>query len=394
MKKRMFWIGIFIIGFVLLQGKTSESVGISPPRIERVFSPNFEENITVNIINTRDEEVNMFVGVDGDISDFIGVSEQEFKLDGRQSKPVILSVKLPAKLKPGIHTVSIIARELPVEKKSGITAFPSIKGELRLAVPYPGKFVELQVEVQNKNRDEPIEVKVLASNRGTDEVGVLRIEARVVDEKGKFKEQVQTTRRKIGAEKNEEISILLSAEKYDVGIYHLFVKGVYDGIQTEEMERVFQVGHLFVNIVNVTSLFKKDKIQKVSIEVESGWNNRIDGLYAEMVVFKEGKEMKEAVKSPSVSIDPWERKIISFFWDTSGIEEGVYEGQVILYYDSKTTVKKFPLIIEEEKKGVNGTIMMVILICVLLFFDMVWLRGVKKKDGWEKGGKNRTEYKL
>ncbi|MBU2562495.1 MAG: hypothetical protein KKF68_02435, partial [Nanoarchaeota archaeon] len=153
-----------------------------------------------------------------------------------------------------------------------------------------------------------------------------------------------------------------------------------------EAKSIFRIGYLFIDITNSTKKIIIDEIQKFDIDIESSWNNNIDGAYADVVIFNNSEKLIN-FKTSSTSLNPWERKTITGFFDTSNFSEGFYEANITLYYYGrdvgKTTEKTVK--IEFVKKSSRILLITVIIGVIILlgFIGIIikryFLRNGKKK---------------
>jgi len=89
-------------------------------------------------------------------------------------------------------------------------------------------------------------------------------------------------------------------------------------------------------------------VAKFNILVESKWNKKIENVYAEMVIKDAAGNTVANVKSASVDIEPLQKETLLAYWDTEGVEKGVYDANLVLHYASRTTEKKLKTYIELE----------------------------------------------
>ena len=124
----------------------------------------------------------------------------------------------------------------------------------------------------------------------------------------------------------------------ELGKYLAKLTLTYDG-QVAEDQREFYVGKLFVDIIDiVVEGFRLGEIAKFVILVENQWPDQINDVYTEFVFSKMGQEVA-IVKSASETIDALFTGELIAYWDTVGVEEGIYDTVINLHYNDQKIEK-------------------------------------------------------
>jgi hypothetical protein len=123
----------------------------------------------------------------------------------------------------------------------------------------------------------------------------------------------------------------------------------YDG-KVARVEKNFAVGNLFIDIEKVeVKDFKLGGIAKFTIFASSKWNREVSGVYGEMDINSGGGSDVADIKTANVNIGPLGKAELYAYWDTDGVDEGVYDTNLKLYYEGSTTEKKMKTSVSESE---------------------------------------------
>jgi len=357
-RQSRFKIAVTLVSLVLAMSILSADVrgiGVTPGRKTIEFEPNLYEKITFTILNNDHKAFNALVYVEGDLKDYVVLEKNlvEFREEDN-SKPFTYTVKLPEKMdEPGDHWAKIVIMELPPglseEEIKGqfVIATTAVIHQLLVKVPYPGKYAEIDLSIAEAQPQETVNFFVKVYNIGTQDI--LRAKA-TIEIKGPTNEVIGTAETEEVSIKSKERKDLAAYWKADVnpGVYHAVATLKYDG-KIAKVEKNFYVGNLFIEIKDVTVKgFRLGGIAKFDILVESKWNRKIENVYAEMIITDARGDTIADIKSASVDIEPLQQKTLHAYWDTEGVEKGVYDARLVLHYAGRTTEKKLKTYVELE----------------------------------------------
>ncbi|NIO20641.1 MAG: hypothetical protein GTN76_07855 [Candidatus Aenigmarchaeota archaeon] len=349
---------VVMLTLVLALGVFSQGVqgiGVTPGRKTVDFEPNLFQKVNFDILNNDHKAFNALVYVEGDLKDYVTLEKNlvEFK-ESDNSKPFTYTVRLPERIdKPGEHWGKIVVMELPpgmeAEEIEGqfVIATTAVIHQLLVKVPYPGKYAEMDLSIAEAQPSETVNFFVKVYNLGTQNIG--RAKA-TVEIKGPTNEVIATIETDEISIKSKERKDLAAYWKADVnpGVYHAVATLDYDG-NLARKEDNFYVGNLFVEVKEVTVKgFRLGGVAKFNILVESKWNEKIENVYAEMIITDPKGDVVTSFKSASVDIEPLQKETLLAYWDTVGVEKGVYDAKLILHYAGKTTERKLKTYIELE----------------------------------------------
>ncbi len=364
---------IFLIVLLTLAFSINvNATGLSPPRFEIDFAPNFEGTFEIIIINTASYPINASLSFIGPYSKYFSLPEKEYYfIDPGGSQVAKFKVKLPSiPDKPGNLQTGIRARGVPTGS-SQINLVSSVESQFIVKVPYPGKYAEIDFKPGNINHGEIAKFNVLLANLGKETIARAKISIFINDVLGNNLETLKTTLLNIISKTTREAILEFNASLISPGSYKLEAIAEYDGILSNKIESDFRIGQLYINITNYTNKFEADKINKFDIEVQNLWNNRVDEIYGEIKFVKDDVRIGDLIKTLTTSIEAWESKTISSYWDTNELDHGIYDAEITLYYENKTTAILVPVNIE-EKKVIEATTAIASLLILVIIFNLIW----------------------
>jgi len=139
-------------------------------------------------------------------------------------------------------------------------------------------------------------------------------------------------------------------------------------------ESIFNIGELIIHLVNYTKQVEIGGINSFDIEIESGWNNKIDGAYAEVFISNSSVDLF-SFKTSSTSLEPWEKKTITGFFDTSNFTKGFYDANITFIYYGKDVGKSSSELVKIEFVKGENNFQMILLISAgaILLLVVLWI---------------------
>ncbi len=334
---------------------TAQAIGVIPGRATMDFEPGLEKAVTFTITNNEHKQFNAYVYAEGDLKDSIilGSSIVAFN-ESDNSKPFTYTVKLPERLDPpGDHWAKIVVMELPPgpeapEGETSIIATVAVIHQLRVKVPYPGKLLQLDMSVQEAVPNESVRFFVKLFNLGKEDIASAEGTLEVL---GPTNEVIASLGLGQAPVKSMEKAELVGEWRAAVnpGMYHAVATVRYDG-EVGKAEKNFYVGNMLVDITDVSVKdFSLGGIAKFDIAAESRWNQRIDGVYASLLISNGRGDKVADIKSASIDMTEFEKAHLYAYWDTEGINEGDYLTALKLYYGGKVTEREINM-----KVGLNS----------------------------------------
>ncbi len=340
---------VLAILMIVILAPATLALGISPTRNIIDFNPSQTITGKITLLNSNHKDTTILMTVSGDIAKYIKSNESLITLKASEnSKDFIYQINLPSSFdKPGFHDAEIIATEIPSNANqpgASIGTMVSVSMQVRVRVPYPGKYAETRLDVSEANVNESVMFVLPVTNLGSQDiaqaVGTINILGPTNENLG----TVNTLKKPVPAQKTEEFVSSWVAE-VNPGIYLADAAITYDG-KIATAQRSFAVGNLFVDLLRAdVKDFKLGGIAQISLSIENKWNQNLPDVYAELFVYDDKGAQIYTTKSTSVSLNGFEKKVLQIYWDTQGLVTGVYRSKIILHYSSKSTERPLRLVV-------------------------------------------------
>ncbi len=325
MKKEMMFVFVFL--FLVFCVNEISALGISPAFREYNFEPGFETSITYTVFAPEDMEVEVFAN--GDLAEYVSLSHDTV---GGNSK-FTATVSLPDVVEvPGKHRITIGAREkIDPEVVGGfIGTRVVVLSIIDVYVPYPGRYLEISLEGDDANAGENILFLLDIVSKGKEDV-LIKPRIDIFSEN----EQVGVldfSEREIKSQEQITLQKVLDTTGFNPGNYR--ARAVVDYGVLAEDDFDFRIGELRIDLINYTSVFPIDGLQKFELTIASAWNDRIDGAYGDVRIFN-GSAEAVSFKTTSTDLVPWENKQIEGYFDSNNFTEGTYDANITLIYYGK-----------------------------------------------------------
>jgi hypothetical protein len=331
---------------VLTSPASADALGVTPGRSTIDFEPGLEVRESFTITNNEHRKFNAYIYAEEELSKYISFDQEIIGFEeSDNSKPFTYTVKLPERMEPpGDHWGKIVVMELPAgweapEGETRIIATVAVMHQVRLKVPYPGKFLQLDMSVQEAVPGEPVRFFVKMYNLGKEDIA--RAQA-TIDVLGPTNEVIATVETEPASIKSMQKGELITVWNADVnpGRYHASATVRYDG-EVGKTEKTFYVGNMLVEVIDIgVKDFSLGSVAKFDILAESRWNQPIGDVYAHMVI-KDTEDNKVAdFKSASLDMEPFEKAHLYAYWDTEGVMEGDYTARLALHYADRVTERE------------------------------------------------------
>ena len=386
---------IFLLVFALILIKPVYAVGIYFPNDNEIdFKPGLEKTFNFAITPSR---MDVKLSVSGYLSEYITLTKTLVKSESTDRAFKVM-VKLPEKIeKPGHHKVWIAAKEVIDESKIGGNVGTSCDAMVYILVHVlnPGKYVEMSLSAPDVEINEPVNFAVRVKSFGEQDINSIKAAIDVYSPDNEKLATVYTGEKSLKSNTEETLHAQLDTKGYQAGTYKAIATLNYDG-KTKEDKKSFRIGELNIKIINYTKEFEKNKINKFDIEIESEWGNKIEDVYGEI------KINNDIIKTPSTGLAPWEKKIITAYWNTNNVETGFYDAEMTICYNDKITVEIGSInVIEKkealvEKPGVislSTTTILILIIILLIIIDIIWMIKKRKSEKKQKEKKNQIRIK-
>ena len=379
---------IFLFFSLFLFIPSVSALGMSPSKITMDFIPNEEFEFEGQVINTGDGTLEFDIYADAELKDFITLLTPDYLLLGPyQSSVFRFRIKLPDKFdRPGEH-IGIIWAATRVESEEGI-AIARIKVGMKIVVrvPYPGKYAEIKLDIENANVNDTVLFEITATNLGKENITSARGEIKILNMENETVVVLQTEGKPIETTKIETFRATWFSD-VEPGLYKVEATLFYEGENTS-LEMAFNLGAPLIEIVNVSAeSMVNGTIGKILTKIHSYWNQEIEDVYVELSVRdKNGKIIGED-KSKNVNVKPFSSPTVTNYWDTTrGVPLGEYNATVVLHYLDRNDTAEFEIEVV-EKTGMFGlpeslgnfVLIIIIVVVVIAVFVAVFLVFYTKK---------------
>lgn len=344
-------IKIIIVFLLLIGMQEAFALGVSPATEVINFKPGLEHEFVLRVLNSQNRSMRVEISKEGGLSEYVDLSDDmiEFSSDEKQ-KSFTVKVSLPDSVgEAGDHIVKILITEVPKATKRadiGIATRVAVASQLRIRVPYLGKYAEAELSMAAS--DGNVNIYIPISNIGTEDI-VARAKIKIFDG-DKELDVIETNSLDIKSlEKgwiNEEWNVT------SIGSYKVFAE-VYYGDKVIWLDGKVDVGEKFIEVEEV--LFDKVKLGDVAgfdIVAKSGWNDVIKNVYADVFVEDKEGEIVAELKTASSDIGAFSEEKLRAYWDTEGISEGAYDFVVRINYEGKIAEKIVEVNVEKGEIGV------------------------------------------
>lgn len=336
--------------FVFLIVVSLESVfalGVIPGRTTINFEPGVSHEVVVRVLNNQKKDVTVLVSKSGGLSDYVVLDGEMIRFNSSETeKSFTYSVNLPQEIEyPGNHDVEISFVEVPdsiIEGETMIGGRPSVVSQLRVKVPYPGKYAEANLQITVLDDDVTFTIPIF--NLGSDGLS-LNANIRILESDDELAE-ITTDIIEVGVGESSKIVAHWSAPS--VGNYIAIVEVDYGG-ENIILKKEFNVGGIFIKIKDIVfGEFKLGDIARMDVVVESGWNDMIRGVYADLFIKNKEGYTVAVLKTASYDIGALSEELLTAYWDTKGIGVGDYGVFIKLNYAGKWSEEIFEINIEED----------------------------------------------
>jgi hypothetical protein len=315
---------IFLL-ILILFAENVYALGVSPAIKEFNFEPGLEKILSYNVLEDNPNmELELYTS--GDLAQYVSLDKES--LVGRSSFTATL--KLPDSIeKPGTHIILIGVKQKidPELIKGNIGTAIIIQVPIYIYVPFPGRYIELDLRGHDVNVGEPVNFELDVISKGTESFNINPIiEIYSGSQKIKslnFQNRLLQSQQVLGLQKQMDTTGL------NPGNYKATASVDYGIIVKDEVD--FRIGSLNIDITNYSNFIPIGKLQPFNIEIQSGWNNNIDGVFADVQILN-NSQILSSFKTTSTSLTAWEKKIITGYVDTSNFQKGTYDANITLTY--------------------------------------------------------------
>ena len=381
---------ILILNLIILIPR-ADALGITPGRTTLDYEQGLEREITFSVLNNEHKNMQVLLMIQGELNDSVILFDNMIEfMPSEEAKQFKYKVKLSEKIakEPGLHTAEIVALEIPTVSDKGtyVGATVAVVSQLHVYVACPGKCIEAVLNVLNAEQNSTATFIVPVINRGKLGIGEVRAVIDIYTSLNEKITTIETDYLPLEAGKRTELSA-----KWQVnvpsGSYLAKVTVFYDG-ESKSFEKQFAVGSQMLSIESIlVNNFQLGEIAKLQILVENRWNQELKSVFANLLVYNKESQVMADVKSATEDIPALAKKELIAYWDTVGVEEGEYNGKLMVKYGTKTSDRNLILKVSQNSlditgvgyairpsggKGINMTTILLVLVIILLIVNLAW----------------------
>jgi hypothetical protein len=377
--------------FIILLISNVNALGVTPGRTTVNYVAGLEKEIEFSVLNNEHKDMQILIMVQGELNQSIELKSGIYGFkSSEESKSFKYKFKTPAGIEksPGLHSAEIIILEVPKANDKGtyVGATVAVISQLYLQVPYPGKYVEADLNILDAESNSTATFIVPVMNRGKVGVGEVRALIDIYNNMNEKVGSIETDYFPLGPGARTELT-----GKWNVGVasgsYLAKVSLFYDG-ETKNFERQFGVGIQMLSIESIlVNNFKLGEIAKLQILVENRWNQELKSVSSNLIVYNKDSQIMADVRSANENVPALSKKELIAYWDTVGVQEGDYSGKLMVKYGEKSSDRNLVLKISENSlnivgvgyairpeggKGISITNILIILVVILILVNISW----------------------
>lgn len=362
---------IIILIFILIVPNIY-SVGVGLWVQEVNFYPNLNQNFNAFVNNNMGYNAKVRLTARGGLAEYITFSDEYLDISKGGRAHFTFNLKLPESIPPGRNRIDIGAKDVTQTAGGGITAKTAVYMGFYVRAPYPGKYIEASFSAANIEKDQVATFNVGIISRGNETINKIDGIIEVFDKDDKIATLTLDPIRDVKPGESRTLKAEWDSTGQSVGEYNAKAMVNYDGKQLD-LDTKFKIGTLLVKIINYTKEFYKDEINQFDIEIQSFWNINIDNVYGEIEI------NKRKIRTLETNLEPWSKKIITAYLDTTNLELGEHTANIKVYYADKfaeeigkiTILPKREKIIEMPSKIPSTTILLIAIIILLVIGNII-----------------------
>ena len=366
----------FLIIFVILlmSVEFTGAIGLSAPSLKMVidFEPNLERTFSFVMVTNAGKPMDYIISVMGEYPNFFHLSTERFvQVPSGESRAFTVTMQLPEKIDvPGTHDHLICALEGEGRGGGGIGTRVEVCASIAIRVLFDYKFLLIEnFDVPDGDKGDVIPLQVTVKSWTKQNIDSIKavIDIFSPDENGNFNKKVTTLyteEKALPSNTKEVLTAYLNTINLEPGEYKAFVKVLYDENETNESAK-FKLGSLTVKVLNYTRIFERGKVNRFDVEIGSRWNNKIEKIYADITI------ENDTLKTPFVSIEPWQSTNVTTYWDLTGKKAGDYNGVITLYYGENSSNTDINVKVIVGKQEIQRVLLSVIIGCVIIVLIII-----------------------
>lgn len=378
---------VFIL--LLIAIPSLSAIGITPGRTTIDFEPNLERDINFTVVNSEYKNMNVAFVVDGELADYITLSNEVVYFEAtKDKKDFSYTLNLPLELAPGLHKANVIATELP-ENISGeeiiVRATVSVVTQIYVYVPYPGKYIDANLEVVADDESGNVFFYIPIISRGEEEINSVKSFIDIYSQ-GEIIASIETDDLQISPGKRKELSTVWIPD-VALGEYTAKARINYDENELN-LEKAFRLGGDFIEILGVSANdFKLSEVARIKVLVQNRQTEKVDEATASFKIYDNQLEEIASLQSENYEVPALSNKELIVYWDTEFVDKGQYSSELRVDYNDEFISRNLRIDIDDDsmiftgigfvissdiERKFNAMSIAIIVIGILALANLVW----------------------
>lgn len=374
--------------------------GITPAKSVVDFSSGKEISGKFSVVNSEKENLDLAIHVTGDLAENIYLRENKFVLSSEEnSREIEYILKLPKELAPGLNSGEIVVTSFPRGEsvsEAFVGAAIAISYKIGVNVPYPGKYIDAELNIVGANAGEDVTFVIPLFSRGEHDVISAKANFDIYNQFNEKVDSFESSDISIDSGEKKELVRRWRAN-VPVGKYFAKVSFIYDGV-TVNLDGFFSVGQQELELQSVeVRNFKLGEIAKFEELIENKWSERIENVFTEIRIYDQNGKLVSEVKSAMYDFEPFSKQAILSYWDSAGAREGEYRAEILLKYHGKSVKNNLDMDVSKNKIHISGltgyvlsegdssdegngfVALLIVIVIILVIINLFWFFLFKKK---------------
>lgn len=349
----MRWAAILML--FMISSSIVTAIGITPGSTNMRFEPGAEKKVTLNVINSEGSSFNALIYTSGELAQYINLSTEELVFEGEAKRSFHYKLKLPDSFEyPGLHSgeIQVVERS---DQSGSLNIRPSlgVKHKVFCHVPYPGKYAEYDLNIEDVDKGQPVIFYIKIYNLGTQNLEAVSADLEIIDPSGQVIETLETESKPVGSKEVGELIIRQLTYEMDPGRYTINGSLDYDG-EKIPISGSFEVNQFMLSIESISSEdYTAGGITKIKTLLKNIGNREVKDAFTRLVINDQEGNLIDAIRSYRINVGPKELKETEAYWDTRNISFAEYSGRISMNYEDETLEKDVRIILGKEELKIN-----------------------------------------
>ncbi len=291
-------------------------------------------------------------------------------------------LKLPDDFaEPGMYYSFLKSMPMTPKLTASVMALPAVRRMFAIKVLLQEKAISSKFNVPNVNVDEHAVFSIPVTSETFKDIVMAYADIAIYDNNMRNIINLSTNRLSLPSEASKTLTATLDTTGMPPADYQAVAIVYYDE-KKKTLNSTFSIGTLNVTIVNYTKEVYHNENYPFDVYVESGWNDLIKDVYAEVSV-----EGKAPFETPRKDLSGWDTIKLTGFYDAVDSELREHNVSVKVHYAGKEILESgavnvvvSPKVLEEQRlrrEQLKTTILKIVLptffVLALLIGIIVWL---------------------